>query len=215
MYGIEQLKVFGFLQNEIILNILLVILLFSSITKGELLPSKTLSLQDLHLVRCLTYISHRYFAPGQTLVISSPSNYRDVQKELITEIYRTSIWPVVVSFDGNISLPDETGFIDRDGSYIILIPDGNIMYLQAEMSGLYFDRKKYLTKIWNSEARFVVAGANEFSMSQQTDIFDYLSKVSIYNCIIVSRERYVVDKKYTSRIKLNDIDTGMKLWVYT
>jgi hypothetical protein len=102
------------------LGILLVILLFSSIN-GALLPSKTLSLQEIHLVRCLTYISRTYFAPGLTLVLSSPSDYRDVQQEVIVEIHRTSLWPTVVIVDGNISKPDETEFVDREGSYIILI----------------------------------------------------------------------------------------------
>jgi len=61
--------VFGFLQNEIILDILLVILLFSSVTKGALLPSKTFSIQGIHLVLCLTYISHRYVAQGRTSTV--------------------------------------------------------------------------------------------------------------------------------------------------
>jgi len=125
-----------FLQNEIIFGILLVILLFSSITKGELLPSKTLSLQETHLVRCLTYISQRYFSLERTLVISSPAAYRDIQQELIAEIQRTSLWPVLVNVDGNISKPDETDFIDRDGSYIILLPDGNFRRFVAEINGM-------------------------------------------------------------------------------
>ena len=78
-----------FLQNEISLGILLVILLFSSTTKGALLPSKTLNLEEIHLVRCLTHISNRYVAPGRTVVISSPTAYQDVQQELITEIHQT------------------------------------------------------------------------------------------------------------------------------
>ena len=94
---------FVFLQNEILLGILLVILLFSATTNGALLPSKTLTLKEIHLVRCLTYISQRYFAPGRSLEISSPATYRDVQRELIAEIHQTSFWPVVVSVDGNIS----------------------------------------------------------------------------------------------------------------
>ena len=74
MYGTEQLKVScDFLQNENFVGIMLVILLFSAITNGELLPSTSLTLQEIHLVRCLTYISHRYFATGGSLVISSPS----------------------------------------------------------------------------------------------------------------------------------------------
>ena len=204
-----------FLQNEIILGILLVILLFSSNTKGDLLPSKTLSLEEIHLVLCLTHISHRYFAPGRTLVISSQSKYRDVQQELIAEIHKTAIWPVVVTVDGNISKQDVTDFIDKDGSFIILIPNGNIKNFHAEMLGLYPNRKNKFTRLWNSEALFVVAGANQFSLSQQTDIFDYLSQLRIYNCIIVSRGHYVIDKNYSSRINVNNVNTGMNLVVYT
>jgi len=133
-----------------------------------------------------------------------------VQQELIAEIHRTAIWPIVVTVDGKISLPKESDFIDRDGSYIILTPDGNIDSLHAEISGLTVDRKKEFTKIWSSESRFVVARANEFSKSQQTDIFDYLSEFRIYNCIIVSRE-----KEHSGPINFNDVDTSKKLSVYT
>jgi hypothetical protein len=203
-----------FLQNEISLGILLVILLFSPITKGAMLLPKTLSLQEIHLVRCLTYISNRYFAPGRTVVISSPPPYRDVQQELIAHIHQTSICPAVVNANGNIRNPDETDYIDRDGSYIILLPDENIKSLKAEINGLVEDGTKS-KRLWNSESRFVVARANEFSMSQQTEILDSLSKLGIYNCIIVSRERYVIDKEYSRRINVNDVDTGMKLGVYT
>jgi hypothetical protein len=66
-----------------------------------------LTLQEIHLVRCLTHISHKYFAPGRSLVISSASAYRDVQQELIAEIHRNSIWPVVVSVGGNRSIPEK------------------------------------------------------------------------------------------------------------
>ena len=203
---------FFFLQNVKNFGILLVVLLFSATPNGAVLPSTSLKIQEIYLVRCLTYISQRYFAPGRTLVISSPSKYRDVQQELIAEIHRTSIWPVVVTVDGNIRIFYKTDFIDRDGSYIILIPDGNIKSLQGEINGLAFERTKY-TRLWNSEARFVVAGANEFSMSQQTDIFDYLSMFRIYNCIIVSREHYDLDKEYSRLININDVNTGMKLEV--
>jgi hypothetical protein len=48
-----------------------------------------------------------------------------VQQELIAEIHRTSLWPTVVTVEGNISKPNETDFVDIEGSYIILIPDGN------------------------------------------------------------------------------------------
>jgi hypothetical protein len=159
------------LQNKKFEVILLVILFFIAITNGTLPPSTTLSLSEIHLVRCLTYISHRYFPSGRSLVISSPATYRDVRQELIEEIHRTAVWPVVVTVDGNISIPYKTDFIDRDGSYIILIPDGDIESLQAEIAGLAVGRDNEFTRLWDSEARFVVAGANEFSKSQQTEIF--------------------------------------------
>jgi hypothetical protein len=214
MYVTEQLNVFGFLQNKTIFVILLVIFLSSSITKGELLPSKMLSFQEIHLVRCLTYISHRYFAPGRSLVISSPANYRDGQQEQIAEIQRTSIWPVVVNVDGNISIKGKREFIDRDGSYIILLPEVNFKRFVAEINGITTGGTRY-KRLWNSDARFVVAGANEFSMSQQMEIFDYLSQLRIYNCIIVSSEHYVTDKKNNSRINVNNIDAEMKMVVHT
>ena len=130
---------FSFLQKEIIFGILLVILLFSSITNGALQPSRTLSFEEIHLVRCLTNISKRYFSPERTLVISSPAAYRDVQQELIAEVHRTSIWSVVVNVDGNIIKPDETGFIDRDGSYIILLPNENFKRFVAEINVIFKD----------------------------------------------------------------------------
>ena len=148
-------------------------------------------------------------------MISSPATYRDVQRELIAEIHRTAIWPVVVTVGGNIREANKAGFIDRDGSYIILIPDGNILSIDAELLGLIADRENKFTRIWNSEARFVVAGANYFSLSQQTDIFDYFSKFRIYNFIIVSKERDVIRKGYSRTTKDNDVGSGMKLGVYT
>ena len=126
-------------------------------------------------------------------MISSPADYRDVRQEMIAEIQRTSLWPVVVNVDGNINKPYQTDFIDRDGSNIILLPDWNFKRFVAEINGIATDKTIFRRK-WNSEARFVVAGANEFSMSQQTQIFDSLAKLRIYNCIIVSREHNVVDK---------------------
>ena len=127
---------FCLLQNEKGLDILLVILLFSAITNGAPQPSTTFTLQEFHLVRCLTCISQRYFAPSRSVVISSPAKYRDLQKELIAEIHQTSIWLIVVSVDGNNSIPNKTDFIDREGSYMILIPDGNIKYFMVEINGL-------------------------------------------------------------------------------
>ena len=197
------------------MGILLVILFFSAITNGELLPSKSLSLEESHLVHCLTYISHRYFTPGRTLVIISLSSYRDVKQELIAEIHRTAFWPIVVTVDVNMSKNNETGLIDRDGSYIILIPDGNFKIFQVAINGLAQEREHIFTKVWNSEARFVVAGANKFSMLQQTAIFDYFSKLRIYNCIIVSQVHDVMEKEYSKSKLVNDVDTDMKFEVYT
>jgi len=99
--------------------------------------------------------------------------------------HRNSTWPVV-TVEGNISIPEKSDFIDRDGSYIILIPYRNIEKFRAEVNGLAEERIKF-TRLWNSEARFFVVGANNFSMSQQMDIFDHSSKLRIYNCIVVSQ----------------------------
>jgi len=137
-----------------------------------------------------------------------------VQQEFIAEIHPTSLWPVIVIVDGNISIPDKSDFIDRDGSYIILIPDGNIKNFKAEINGLAEGPHGY-TRLWNSEARFVGAGANEFSLSQQMHIFDHFSKIRIYNCIIISQEHFVIDKEYSRPIKVNDVEAGMELGVYT
>jgi hypothetical protein len=189
-------------------------MLFSACANGALMTSNTFSIQELHLVRCLTHISHRYFAPGRALVISAPSNYRDVQQELIAEIHRSAIWPTVVTVDGNISNPHQTDFIGRDGRYIILIPDRNIKSLAVEFTGLAARRGKF-SRPWNSEALFVVAAANELSIFQQKSMFHFLSQIRIYNCIIVRQEHYVLNKEYSRPINVNDVDTGMKLAVYT
>jgi hypothetical protein len=87
-----------------------------------------------------------------------------VQQELVATIHRTSIWPVVVTVGGNISKHNKTGFIDTDGSYIILIPDGNFKSFQVEINGLAQDGEYKSTRLRNSESRFVVAGANIFSI---------------------------------------------------
>jgi len=52
-------------------------------------------------------------------------------------------------------------------------------------------------------------------MSQQTDIFEYFSRMRIYNCIIVSQENYEIDEECSRPINLNEVDTGTKLGVYT
>ena len=97
---------------------------------------------------------------------------------------------------------------------VILLTDVNINSVVAEINGIV-KGGTILTRLWNSKARFVVAGANEFSMSQQKDILDSFSKLRIYNCIIVSREHYIIGKEYSSRINVNNVDTGMNLVVYT
>ena len=205
-----------FLQDEKFDVMLFVILLVIGTANGAMLPYQSLNIQENHLVRCLTYISQRYFPPGRSLVISSPSTYRHVQQELIAEIHRTAIWPIVVTVDGKINKQNKTGFIDKDGSYIILTSDGNLKSLRAEVIGLALEGEgSKFSRLWNSEARFVVAGAVELSISQQIEIFNYLSKWRIYNCIIVSQEHYVVDEEYSRTININNVDTVMKLVVYT
>jgi hypothetical protein len=57
----------------------------------------------------------------------------------------------------------------------MIISDGNRESLGAEILGLALEREYKFTRFLNSEARFVVAGANEFPVSQQIDIFDYFS----------------------------------------
>jgi hypothetical protein len=132
-----------------------------------------------------------------------------VQQELIAEIHGTSTWPVVVSVGGNISKPEKTNFIDKDGSYIILIPDGNFGSFKAEFKFLTTGREKF-TRFWNCEPRFVVAGTNELSMLLPTVIFNFFSKFIIYNCIIVSQELYATDKENSRPLNLKDVDKNMK-----
>jgi hypothetical protein len=146
--------------------------------------------------------------------MSSADTYRDVQQELIAEVQRTSIWPIVVTVDGNISIPEKSDFIDRDGSYIILIADGNIKGFKAQINRLAEQTRRY-TRLWDSEARFVVTGVNEISLSQQADIIDHVSKMRIYNCIIVSQGHDVLDKECSRTKSVEDVNTGMKLVVYT
>jgi len=80
-----------------------------------------------------------------------------VQQELIAEFHQTSIWLVVVTVDDNISKPNRTDFIDRDGSYVyfILIPEGNFENFQGELFVLTKDQEGNFTRLWNSEVRFV------------------------------------------------------------
>jgi hypothetical protein len=60
-----------------------------------------------------------------------------------------------------------------------------------------------------------VAGANIFSMSQQTGIFHFLSKRRTHNRITLIQEHYVIDKENSRSISVIDLDTDMKLGVYT
>jgi hypothetical protein len=138
-----------------------------------------------------------------------------VQQELIEEFHRTSTWPVVVSVGGNISKPDKTDFIDRNSSYIILIPDGDFKSFQVEFNELAQKGEYNFTRLWNSESRFVVAAANKFSKLQQRAIFDYFSQLRIYNCIIVSQERDEIYKQNSKPTNVSDVETDMKLSVYT
>ena len=79
---------------------------------------------------------------------------------------------VVVTVDGNISIPEISDFINRVDSYFILIPDGNIKSFKDQINRLAEQHFRY-RRLWNSEGRFVAAGANELSMSQQMDIFHH------------------------------------------
>ena len=97
---------------------------------------------------------------------------------------------------------------------VILIPDGNIKGFKTEINGLVEEKHGY-TRLRNSEARFVVAGANEFSTSQQKQIFYHFSALRIYNCIIVSQGNDVTDQEYSNPKKFNEVDTGMKLGMFT
>jgi hypothetical protein len=76
--------------------------------------------------------------------------------------------------------------------------------------GLIQAGENNFTRIWNFEARFVVAGANKFSILQQADIFEYFSKFRTYNCIIVSQLPDVVYNKNNKPTKVNDVDRDMK-----
>ena len=191
------------------------IIAFSEITFGATFRPTSLTLVEVHLLRCLTIISQRYLAQIRSLVISSPAAYRDVQQELIAEIHRNSNWPVVVTVDVKISVYKKSEFIDRDGSYITFTPDGYIDSIDAEILGLMLGRKNEFTQIWNSESRFVVAGANELSVSHQTDLLVYFSQLRIYYFIFVNEKYNVILKEYSRPTNGNDVGTGKELGVYT
>ena len=77
------------------------------------------------------------------------------------------------------------------------------------------DRESNFARFWNSETLLVMAGANEFPISQQKAIFYSFSKLTIYNCIVLNRENCVADKEYSKTINVNHVDNGTKLGVYT
>jgi translation initiation factor IF-1 len=110
---------------------------------------------------------------------------------------------------------DEKVFIDRDGSYIILTQNENIWNLLNEFHSLKKNRETKYRISWNFEARFVVAGANEFSMEQMQLISIFFRSVRMYNFVIVSQEHYEINNELSSTINFNDVDTGMKLGAYT
>jgi hypothetical protein len=52
-------------------------------------------------------------------------------------------------------------------------------------------------------------------MSQQKSIFNAFSQLRIYNCIIVSLDHDVISREYSRQETFNEVETGMKLGVYT
>jgi hypothetical protein len=114
---------------------------------------------------------------------------------------------------GNISKTNKTHFIGGDFSYIIFISSGNIKILKYEIKWPVLNRTEF-RRNWNSEARFCVVGANEYSLSQNIEIIEVFSNLRIYNCITVGHEHYVNENAYSSPINFGDVDTGIKLWVY-
>ena len=65
-----------------------------------------------------------------------------------------------------------------------------ISRLADEIKVLAVGRNRF-ARLWNSEARFIVAGTIEFAMSHQNNVVDFFSKFRIYNCIIVNQEHYL------------------------
>jgi hypothetical protein len=103
-----------------------------------------------------------------------------VQQELIAEIRRNSICSLIVTADGNISNPNKRHFKDRNGSYIILTPDGNIKSLKAEINGLADGRDKF-TRLWISKALFLWLE----QMNSQCRDKETFFLTRICNCIII------------------------------
>jgi len=74
--------------------------------------------------------------------------------------------------------------------------------------------KNEFANLWNSESRFDVGGANEYSSCQQKSVFVYFSKLRIYNCIIVSQIQDNMHKEFTRTTNVFEVDTCMKFGVY-
>ena len=60
-----------------------------------------------------------------------------------------------------------------------------------------FRPKAEFANLWYSETRFDVGGANEYSTWEQTAIFDYFSKLRLYNYIIVSQVHDIMHKGFS------------------
>jgi hypothetical protein len=58
---------------------------------------------------------------------------------------------------------------------VIFIPDGDFKRFKFEISGLGKEVEYNLTRLWNSDSPFVMAGANKYQKLQQTAIFDHFS----------------------------------------
>jgi hypothetical protein len=65
--------------------------------------------------------------------------------------------------------------------------DRNLKSLNFEMPGLAEAGELNFTRFWNSEARFVVAVANEFSISKQTLVLYYFAHYRMYFYHILSQ----------------------------
>jgi hypothetical protein len=115
-------------RNEVII---LVILLFSAIMNGALLPPNFLISREIQLVRCLTRQS-RIFGNraifGDIIACHQPRCATGSKGREWQNVYMACCFYHV----SNINLPDKPDFIDRDGRYIILTQIGNYNILNVE-----------------------------------------------------------------------------------
>jgi hypothetical protein len=75
----------------------------------------------------------------------------------------------------NVAKCYKPDIIYRNDSYKILTPDENLDSFKGEFIVLSQARKYFSTYICNSEARFVVAGANKFTTSKKVKILFSIS----------------------------------------